>query len=162
MIFFPDLAKLQKWLSKLRSYRYIDNGNGTVTDNRTGLIWLKNANCFGQQIWKKAMRSAAKLAHGRCGLRDGSKRGMWRLPTIKEWKAMRDRRYRKPALSNAAGTGKWKEGNVFYGVHTNSHWSSTRRANSTTHVWVVYLLDGRVNYRPKSYARYVWPVRNKQ
>ncbi len=27
---------------------YIDCGNGTVTDNRTGLVWLKRANCFAQ------------------------------------------------------------------------------------------------------------------
>ena len=27
--------------------RFTDNGDGTVTDNLTGLIWLKNANCFG-------------------------------------------------------------------------------------------------------------------
>lgn len=26
--------------------RFTDNANGTVTDNLTGLIWLKNANCF--------------------------------------------------------------------------------------------------------------------
>ena len=29
--------------------RFTDNGNGTVTDNLTGLIWLKNANCFGHE-----------------------------------------------------------------------------------------------------------------
>jgi len=26
--------------------RFTDNGDGTVTDNLTGLIWLKDANCF--------------------------------------------------------------------------------------------------------------------
>ena len=156
-----NLYKLEKDISKIRPYRYIDNGNGTVTDNKTGLIWLKNANCFGQQTWKKAMRSAAKLAHGKCGLRDGSRRGKWRLPTIHEWKTMLDKRYRNPALSNAAGTGKWKEGNAFSGVHTNTHWSSNKRKNSTTNIWVAYVLDGRVNYRPKTYPRYVWPVRDR-
>ena len=25
--------------------RFVDNGNGTVTDKLTGLIWLRNANC---------------------------------------------------------------------------------------------------------------------
>jgi len=30
--------------------RFADNGNGTVTDNLTGLIWLKNANCIGTEI----------------------------------------------------------------------------------------------------------------
>ena len=27
--------------------RFTDNGNGTMTDTLTGLIWLKNANCWG-------------------------------------------------------------------------------------------------------------------
>jgi hypothetical protein len=27
--------------------RFTDNGNGTVRDNLTGLIWLKNASCLG-------------------------------------------------------------------------------------------------------------------
>ena len=27
--------------------RFTDNDNGTVTDNLTGLIWMKNANAFG-------------------------------------------------------------------------------------------------------------------
>ena len=34
---------------------YVDCGNGTVTDNRTGLVWLKNANCFDQQTFHEAM-----------------------------------------------------------------------------------------------------------
>ena len=29
------------------AFNFIDNGNGTVTDMRTGLIWLKNANPCG-------------------------------------------------------------------------------------------------------------------
>ena len=32
--------------SLLCSVGFTDNGNGTVTDNLTGLIWLKNAECF--------------------------------------------------------------------------------------------------------------------
>jgi hypothetical protein len=53
------------------SLRFIDNGDGTVTDNRTGLIWLKNANCFCNQDWWTAMKSANNLAYGYCGLIDG-------------------------------------------------------------------------------------------
>jgi len=34
--------------------RFTDNGDGTVTDNLTGLIWLINANCFGEQTWTQA------------------------------------------------------------------------------------------------------------
>ena len=36
--------------------RFTDNSNGTVTDNLTGLIWLKNANCFGSnRLWATAL-----------------------------------------------------------------------------------------------------------
>lgn len=37
------------------SPRFTDNANGTVRDNLTGLIWLKNANCFGTQLWTNAL-----------------------------------------------------------------------------------------------------------
>ena len=35
--------------------RYTDNHNGTVTGKLTGLIWLKNANCFGSATWAQAL-----------------------------------------------------------------------------------------------------------
>jgi hypothetical protein len=149
------------------SYRYTDNGNGTVTDNRSGLIWLKNANCFGGQKWKKAMQSAVNLASGQCGLRDGSRRGMWRLPSKDEWEAMIDEKYdslQKPglALSNAAGTDKWKEGDAFSGVQTNNYWSSTTTAGGTTGAWGVYLNGGGVGSYDEANTYYVWPVRGGQ
>ena len=110
----------------LQGYRcYIDNGDGTVTDTRTGLVWLEDANCFGLQDWEDAIEIAAELAHGQCGLSDGSKAGDWRLPTKYEWEAMVDEKYEVPALSNAAGTNQWQEGDAFSGVQqTDSYWSS--------------------------------------
>ncbi|MDM8563440.1 DUF1566 domain-containing protein, partial [Candidatus Marithioploca araucensis] len=164
-----QLAALEARLStlsspKYSSYRYTDNGDGTVTDNRSGLIWLKNANCFGEQMWKKAMQSAANLASGQCGLRDGSRRGMWRLPTIKEWKAMIDKKYgswEKPglAISNAAGTGKWEEGDAFSGVQTNFYWSSTPYADNTGYAWYVGGVPSGVPSGVKALTYYIWAVR---
>ncbi|MEK8021319.1 MAG: DUF1566 domain-containing protein [Candidatus Parabeggiatoa sp.] len=145
------------------SYRYTDNGDGTVTDNRSGLIWLKNANCFGWQNWKTAMQSAANLAHGQCGLGDGSRAGMWRLPTIEEWKAMMDEKYAKlftqPGLSNAAGTGPWKEGDAFSGVQSNYYWSSSPDVAGTNYAWRVSLANGDVSNDYKSDTGDVWPLR---
>ncbi|HDN26534.1 MAG TPA: DUF1566 domain-containing protein [Thioploca sp.] len=163
------VAQMEKQIAELqirvnRVYRYLDNGDGTVTDNRTGLIWLKNANCFGRQHWRKAMQSAANLAHGQCGLRDGSSRGTWRLPTIDEWKAMIDTKYvdrenySQPALSNAAGNGPWTEGDVFSGVQTDNYWSST--TNKFSSALDVDLNDGSVVFR-KSFTCHVWPVRRR-
>ena len=38
--------------------RSVDNGDGTVTDMLTGLVWLRNANCFGQRTWMNALADA--------------------------------------------------------------------------------------------------------
>jgi hypothetical protein len=59
--------------------------DGTVTvGGLSGLVWLKNANCFGEQNYSQAVSSARNLKSGSCGLTDGSKAGDWRLPTIEE------------------------------------------------------------------------------
>ena len=70
--------------------RFVDNLNGTVTDNATGFIWLKNASCFGLQNWFPAITSANTLAAGACGLTDGSTAGQWRLPNVKELQSLFD------------------------------------------------------------------------
>ena len=67
--------------------RYADCGNGTVTDQLTGLIWTKNATCLGSGNWSNSSAAAAALMHGSCGLSDNSSPGDWRLPTIDEWTA---------------------------------------------------------------------------
>jgi hypothetical protein len=148
--------------------RYIDHGNGTVTDNRTGLIWLKNANCFGKQDWKRAMESAANLASGECGLTDDSKQGMWRLPSKAEWKTMIDKsyvdnkHYRQATISNTAGTGPWKEDAPFLGVLWSSYWTSTTYNYYKDYAWVAFLSNGDMDNNHKLYPYLVWPVREGQ
>jgi len=54
----------------------------TVTDNLTGLIWLKDANCssfFAPLSWLM-LSSLQWIIRGYCGLTDGSSAGDWRLP----------------------------------------------------------------------------------
>ncbi len=146
----------QVW--NVATLRYVDNGDGTVIDFRSGLVWLKNANCFRYQDWKTAMQSASHLGHGKCGLSDGSKAGDWRLPTKEEWKAMVDNRYKDPALSNAVGTGQWKEDDVFMDVQSSGYWSSS--TDSATYAWRVSLSNGSVYTGNKTNASYVWSVRD--
>jgi hypothetical protein len=61
-----------------------------VTDNLAGLIWLKNAKCFGYIDWEGARLAAKHLKNGDCGpdpaliLSDGSSAVHWRLPTMGE------------------------------------------------------------------------------
>ncbi|RKZ92748.1 MAG: hypothetical protein DRR19_03280 [Candidatus Parabeggiatoa sp. nov. 1] len=144
------------------SNHYSDNGNGTVTDNWSGLIWLKNANCFGPRDWETAKLLAANLISGRCGLSDGSTAGTWRLPTKEEWEAMVDTSYRNPALSNAAGTGKWTEGDAFVGVKSSWYWSSSSYAFNAGYAWSVHFNVGNVVINGKTGSYDVWPVRDGQ
>ncbi len=42
--------------------RYLLNGDGTVTDKLTGLIWLENANCAGESVdWASALQFVLEL-----------------------------------------------------------------------------------------------------
>jgi hypothetical protein len=133
--------------------RFTDNANGTVTDNLTGLIWLKNANCFNTQIWSAALTSANTLASGACGLSDGSVAGQWRLPNRKELQSLVDRSKYSPALP---------AGHPFTSVLSYYYWSSSSYASDATYAWGIGMYDGGVVNGIKSYNVYVWPVRDRQ
>jgi Protein of unknown function (DUF1566)/Collagen triple helix repeat (20 copies) len=141
--------------------RYVDCGNGTVTDTVTGLIWLKQADCLGFQNWVNANAAAAALANGACGLTDASSPGDWRLPTQAEWNAVRAAAC-VPSLTNDAGTACLSVGpSSFVGVATvTPYWSSTTFVS--TNAWSAYaflLANGLIAGHDKGQPDRVWPVR---
>jgi hypothetical protein len=159
---------LQEGEYPLIPVRFTDNGDGTVIDNTTGLIWLKNADCFGPITWYQAMTSVADLAHGQCGLTDGSSQGDWRLPERAELLTLLDERYEYPALSNSAGTDQWREEDPFSDVQSDPYWSATAYENYPDAAWLVvfsqgYMLYyGNESYAGKTGTSFVWPVRSGQ
>lgn len=139
--------------------RFTDNGNGTVTDNLTGLIWLKYANCFGTRTWDQALSDCNGLSAGWCGLIDGSTAGDWRLPNRNELNSLLDVRYANPALCNTSGTGQWTSGNPFTNVQSlNYYWSSTPFVVSAA-AWKVGMEAGELTISMITDYLYVWPVR---
>ena len=130
--------------------RFADNGNGTITDSLTGLVWLKNANCFGAQTWSAALSAANSLASDSCGLSDGSTAGQWRLPNRNELQSLIDYTASSPALP---------AGHPFVGVQPTDYWSSSTYAPNPSNAWRVGLDAGTVPTYNKGTPSYVWPVR---
>jgi hypothetical protein len=149
--------------------RFADNADGTVTDNLTGLIWLKNAGCThffsgddaGQnaRTWADALTAANSLSSSYCGLSDGSISGDWRLPNIRELHSLIHYGIYSPAVPNTAGTGKWTPGDPFTNLQVAPYYSSTTRAEDTSRAWSVLLHDGNVGNSDKTDVLYVWCVR---
>ena len=145
-----DLEKGVAWPDP----RFTDNGDGTVTDNLTGLIWVKNADCFGKRNWYNAISDANGLANGQCGLTDGSEAGDWRLPNIKELFSLVDVGRYGPALPL---------GHPFNNVQLYTYCSSSAGIISDQHWYVNMFSGGMLENGSKDFTDYyVWPVRGGQ
>ncbi len=141
-----DDGALQKGVSV--SGRFKDNGNGTVTDGLTGLIWLKEGQCLkffsedttgvNNRPWGFAIDAANNLANSFCNLTDGSKAGDWRLPNLKELESLMDLGQANPVLPIgcplAAST-----------ATTGYYWSSTVYApDPSKSAWHIHFSNGIV------------------
>jgi hypothetical protein len=102
---------------------YVDNGDGTVTDTSTGLIWQQNAP-DDIMNWEQALAYCEALS-----LADKTD---WRLPSINELRSLVDYGRRGPSIDTT----------YFPNARSTFYWSSTTYASDTTSAWCVYFLDG--------------------
>lgn len=152
-----DLEKGVTWPNP----RFTDNNDGTVTDNLTGLVWLKDANRFGEETWADALSACNALAAADgTDLTDGSSAGDWRLPNVKELQSLIHYGFSNPSLPDTRGTGKWSEDNPFLAVQSSNYWSSTTYAGYTFSAWGVGMDRDGVDLDDKDNYYYVWPVRS--
>jgi len=131
------------------SPRFTDRGNGTVTDNLTGLMWTKNANLPGGTTnWQQALDYANNLTLA--GHSD------WRLPNVNELESLIN--------ANEANSATWLNAQGFTNVQATYYWSSTSDAYLPDCAWIVGMWYGGVSRDAKSdgYYYYVWPVRGGQ
>jgi len=149
--------------------RYIDCGNGTVTDSVTGLIWLKQANCLPDANYIDANLAAAGLKQGDCGLTDGSSPGDWRLPTPDEWTATlavarslgcTTAGGKAPTLTDTLGVQCLVNGiTMFEGVRSIAYAGSITYPTHMGRAIYGFLNTGEVSDFGKANIVGVWPVR---
>jgi hypothetical protein len=128
---------------------YTDNGDGTVTDGNTGLMWEKlsedksihDDNTFYSWNDAFAMKMATFIAFA--GHTD------WRVPNVKELQSIVNYEKEEPAVSPAFDSNCVSRctvttcscpGRTF-------HWSATTRADFTVEAW--WVLGGQVNFGDK-------------
>jgi hypothetical protein len=146
---------------KQRAVRFKDNGDGTLSDSKNGLVWLKNANCSvffeGEQSgggnsrsWQNARMAASKLADGFCGLKDGSKVGDWRLPDREELLSL---------ANDVSNKEKWQTNEAFTGIQSSYYWSSTVGDLYPDYAFYVALAQGLDSYAFQLNSFHVLPVK---
>ncbi len=122
----------------------IDNGDGTVTDTITGLMWQQEE--AGVMTWEAALAYCENLEL------PAGKYTDWRLPNRNELQSLVDYSQYGPAIDIVR----------FPEAKSSNYWSSTTFANSTDAACYVYFDYGYVGYNHKSLYYYVRAVRSGQ
>jgi hypothetical protein len=122
--------------------RFADNGDGTVTDRLTGLMWAKAADLGGDKTWNEAVDS--------CGALELAGHADWRLPSINELESLVDCGRFEPAVPSD---------HPFEEVQDARYWSSTTYANDKGMAWFVDMTAGGLSFFNKWFSHFVWPVR---
>ena len=122
------------------SNHFTDNGNGTITDNLTQLVWQKvsNPNLF---TWENALVYAEGL-----NLATASD---WRLPNIKELQSLNDETVSNPSVNTT----------FFPTIGVHNYWSSTSLPNQTPKAWYWSTIFGVTTYDTKTNTNFVICVR---
>lgn len=131
--------------------RYQDNGDGTVTDLTTGLIWkqcaegLSGADCGDGSAVTVTWQAALELAKAS---------DPWRLPNNKELASLVERRCVDPAINTR----------LFPNTTASEFWSVSPIADFSYGAWYVEFYFGSLydDYGNKSNVYYVRLVRSGQ
>jgi hypothetical protein len=117
--------------------RFTDNGDGTVTDHLTNLMWQQDADAIGQQTWVNAVSACNSLT-----LADYDD---WRLPNAFELESLVH-----PGKDDLAG---WLNTQGFINFsNTYNYWTSNSWAYTTSRQWFLDLHSaiystGTLSYR---------------
>ena len=151
-----DIQEDEGWLNP----RFTDNGDGTVTDHLTGLMWLQDANCIathysdldrdGMVLWKKALDFAAGIDNGtysKCGAGYTD----WRLPNASELESLFN--------TENSRTVSWLNRQGFTNVQAKNYWTPTSCTHRTDDARIIFMWDSKMDVFVTTCYVYIWPVR---
>ncbi|MBI5675734.1 MAG: DUF1566 domain-containing protein [Nitrospirae bacterium] len=147
---------------------FTNNGNGTITDNNTGLMWQKcsvgqnnDSTCSGTAQYYNWYRASGTYhatynpsSQYVCGERTTGGYTDWRLPSKKELITIVD--YSIPYPGPTINT------TYFPNTVASAYWSSTTYAYYPSFAWYVGFSNGYVFINYKYYSHYVRCVRGGQ
>ena len=122
---------------------YIDNGDGTVTDTNTGLMWQQDT-APGTYTWEQALSY--------CESSTLAEYDDWRLPNRNELQSIVDYSSYDPSIDTA----------YFPNTESNLYWSSTTDAHTLNDAWNVYFSYVDLRHSSKSGSSCVRAVRSGQ
>ncbi len=120
--------------------RFVDCGDGTIKDTKTGLMWAKDGSSETMSH-EKAEKYCKESSLA--GYKD------WRLPTVEELASLIDYKKYNPAIVSD-----------LFNVKTDDwYWTGTIYADSSDFAWIVDFYLGRVHWCYRDNGNYVRPVR---
>lgn len=137
---FHVRAVRDMYVPQMLPNHFTDNGDGTITDNLTLLIWQKMP--YSDTLtWEQALHYADTLSL--------ANQNDWRLPNIKELQSLNDESLINPSLNT----------NYFTVAGAKKYWSSTSLPNQTTKAWYLNTQFGITTYSEKTWKHELMCVR---
>ena len=119
---------------------FVDNGNGTVTDSATSLIWQKQDDGVAKN-WASGLAYCANNTAGLSGTG-------WRLPNINELLSIVDYSKTSPSINS-----------VFTSTQSDAYFTSTTYGSGFNSAWVIVFDAGGAQFYPKFGSGYIRCVR---
>lgn len=152
-LFLVRPVRSDKSIAAPERFRYVDNGDGTISDESTGLMWVRDPKAAGLEKrypWSQAIYRCEKLEYA--GHKD------WRLPNCNEILSIVDYSRFDPCIDTAFFEVGYVEGQST--KEEKVYWSSTTHAGNKNWAWALGSKAGFVDHGDKAIPLFIRPVRN--
>jgi uncharacterized membrane protein len=135
--------------------RFADDGDRTLTDRLTGLVWTRDGRAPGPPACAPGTRKSGQGALDYIACLNANRylgRTDWRLPNINELASLSNR--------GQANNAEWLNRQGFTNVQPGPYWSSSTYASTPWNAWGITMQDGAEGSFSRKHDLDAWPVRS--